>query len=38
MKQNLRVYIVAVAFVVGGGLLLGHITRAATTANVTATV
>ena len=38
MKQNLRVYIIAIAFVVGGGFLLGHITRAATTANVTATV
>ena len=38
MKQNLRVYIVVMAFVVGGGFLLGHITRAATTANVTATV
>ena len=38
MKQNLRVYIVAMAFVVGGGVLLGHITRAAETGEVTATV
>src|SRR3989344_2110735 len=38
MKQNLRVYIVAMAFVVGGGFLLGHITRAAQTGEVTATV
>src|SRR3989344_7314765 len=38
MKQNLRVYIVAMAFVGGGGFFLGRITRAATTANVTATV
>ena len=38
MKQNLRVCVIAIALVAGGGLLLGHITRAATTANVTATV
>ena len=38
MKQNLRVCVIAIALVAGGGLLLGHITRAATTANVNATV
>jgi len=38
MKQNLRVCVIAIALVAGGGLLLGHITRAATTAAVTATV
>ena len=38
MKQSLRVCVIAVALIAGGGLLLGHITRAATTANVTATV
>src|SRR3989344_4317738 len=38
MKQNLRVCVIAIALVAVGGLLLGHITRAATTANVNATV
>ena len=38
MKQNIRICVIALALVAGGGLLLGHITRAATTANVNATV
>ena len=38
MKQNLRICVIALVLVVGGVFLLGHITRAATTANVTATV